>query len=237
MRRGLWVLMAGCGLVSPPARADVLVIPPQRRLRCVIELETDAEYQVRTPQGTTAIRKRDVRHLERAPVEANRKLLEEWGADAEAYIPMPSPEERVTYGLVIPASDVEFDRVVLHSKGLVMVEFTAGEKRNPDQGTVSKKLAREFRRWIACVRVHTEHCPLVQQRYQIETYPYVMLFLGGKPVEYLAGFQPSHRLRTTLQSRLPGYLYEAGPPAAAPQGMISAPEEDPNATDDSPAPR
>lgn len=92
-------------------------------------------------------------------------------------------------------SEGEFKSEVLEAGQPVLVDFTAPwcapcKMLEP----VVNQLAAEWQDKVKVVALDVDDLPLIAMDYQVMSVPTLMLFIGGKPVERISGYQPKDRL-------------------------------------------
>ena len=92
-------------------------------------------------------------------------------------------------------SDDSFQSDVLQADKPVLVDFTAvwcGPCKMLDP--VVKQLAQEWAGKVKFVMVDVDSNPNVTMNYQVMGVPTLMMFVNGRPVERVSGYQPKDRL-------------------------------------------
>lgn len=224
MTRHLWIAAFGLSVLpAGAARADRLLLPPNREITCVIKGETDTHYQIRTKTGDIAIPKNGVLQVLRAPVEENDALVAAWTAAPAALPPTAAPPvtpapaapppaaaqpatrvvtalaDPVEQGTVLKVTDRNFRNVVLEADVPVLVDFYAtwcGPCKI--QAPIVSDLAREYRGKVRFVQVDTDRSPRVSRKYGIRAIPTLILFQDGKVVRRMVGLQRAAALRRHL---------------------------------------
>lgn len=92
-------------------------------------------------------------------------------------------------------SEGEFEIEVLEAGLPVLVDFTAPwcapcKMLEP----VIHQLAVEWQDKVKVVALDVDDLPLIAMDYQVMSVPTLMLFINGKPVERISGYQPKDRL-------------------------------------------
>ena len=88
-----------------------------------------------------------------------------------------------------------FQAEVLESEVPVLVDFGAvwcGPCRMLDP--VVKQLASEWTGKVKIVKLDVDDSPDLAAQYQVLGVPTLMLFVGGRPIERLSGYQPKDRV-------------------------------------------
>jgi thioredoxin 1 len=105
--------------------------------------------------------------------------------------------------LVRNVTGAEFDREVLQSEGLVLVDFWAAwcppcRRLAP---TIDA-LATEYQGRLAVAKVDVDASPEVAQRYGIQSIPTLILFRDGRAVDKRLGALPKEDLRQFVDAQL-----------------------------------
>ena len=106
---------------------------------------------------------------------------------------------------IAQVNEASFDDEVLHAAQPVLVEFSAvwcGPCKMLDP--VVKQLALEWDGRVIVSKLDVDENPDLAMRYQVMGVPTLMLFVGGKPVERLVGYQPKDRILAKLAAYVPG---------------------------------
>jgi thioredoxin 1 len=92
-------------------------------------------------------------------------------------------------------SQAAFAPQVLQSAQPVLVDFTAVWCHPCKQlDPIVKQLAEEWQGKVSVVKLDVDENPDLAMTYQVMSVPTLMLFVGGKPVERVSGFQDRNRL-------------------------------------------
>jgi putative thioredoxin len=70
-------------------------------------------------------------------------------------------------------------------------------------GPMLEKLETEFQGRWKLVKINSDDNPELSQAFRIRSIPYVVAFVGGKPVDQFMGVQPEAQLREFLQRLVP----------------------------------
>jgi thioredoxin 1 len=106
-------------------------------------------------------------------------------------------------GFVRISTDASFERDVLRSDRLVLVAFGAswcGPCRL--MAPALRALAEIRKDRLMVTKVDVEANPATADRYDVETYPFCILFKAGEPVERLDGYMPLRKIETLLAPHL-----------------------------------
>lgn len=104
---------------------------------------------------------------------------------------------------VINVTTESWDREVIQSSGVVMVDFWAtwcGPCKTIAPAV--EELAKEFAGKAKIVKVNTDENPDLAMRYKITGIPALMFFKNGKPIEQIIGAVPKGHLKAKLDSIL-----------------------------------
>lgn len=104
---------------------------------------------------------------------------------------------------VINVTTESWDREVIQSSGVVMVDFWAtwcGPCKTIAPAV--EELAKEFAGKAKIVKVNTDENPDLAMRYKITGIPALMFFKNGKPIEQIIGAVPKGHLKAKLNSIL-----------------------------------
>jgi thioredoxin 1 len=96
-----------------------------------------------------------------------------------------------------------FKREVLDAKSPVLVDFTAvwcSPCRMLEP--VVKQLASDWQDKVKVVKLDVDDNANLAMEYQVMGVPTLMLFVGGKPVQRVSGFQPKDRLVSRFSPHL-----------------------------------
>lgn len=106
---------------------------------------------------------------------------------------------------VVDATDEEFHAIADESSLPVLIDVWApwcGPCRMVSPAL--EKLAGELAGRLKLVKVDADDNPEVSRRFDVQSIPTLVLLVQGEVVDKQIGAQPEHRLRTWLESRLPG---------------------------------
>ena len=98
-------------------------------------------------------------------------------------------------------SEASFQKDVLEAPLPVLVDFTAvwcGPCKLLDPEV--KKLAEDWGVKVKVFKLDVDHNPDLAMQYQVMGVPTLMLFMQGKPVERVSGYQPKARLAQKFNS-------------------------------------
>ncbi len=101
------------------------------------------------------------------------------------------------------ASDANFDKEVLESQKLTMVDFWApwcGPCRMV--APVVEAVAEKFKDKIKVVKVNTDESMRVANQFQISSIPTLAFFKAGKELGRLIGYHPQEALEKAVQQHL-----------------------------------
>jgi len=92
-------------------------------------------------------------------------------------------------------SETAFTPEVLQSDLPVLVDFTAVWCQPCKQlDPIVKQLADEWQGRVKFIKLDVDDNPNIAMTYQVMSVPTLMLFIGGKPIERVSGFQDKNRL-------------------------------------------
>ncbi|PWH14734.1 MAG: thioredoxin [Anaerolineae bacterium] len=97
----------------------------------------------------------------------------------------------------------QFESHILKATTPVLVDFTAvwcGPCKMLEP--ILKELADRWADQVRILKVDVDQNPELAMQYNVMGVPTLMLFLGGKVVERLSGYQPKERLLKTLEPYL-----------------------------------
>ena len=100
-------------------------------------------------------------------------------------------------------NESDFQTQVLDSAQPVMVDFTAvwcGPCKMLDP--VVKQLAQDWDGKVKVVKLDIDNNPNIAMQYQIMSVPTLMLFVNGKPVQRLTGYQPKDRILAKFSAHI-----------------------------------
>ena len=94
-----------------------------------------------------------------------------------------------------------FETEVLQSTVPVMVDFTAGwcgpcKMLEP----VITQLSQEWEGKVKVVKLDVDDCSDIAMQYGVMGVPTLILFVAGKPVQRLSGYQPKDRILSKFSS-------------------------------------
>jgi thioredoxin 1 len=104
---------------------------------------------------------------------------------------------------ITQVNEANFDDEVLQAVQPVLVDFTAvwcGPCKMLDP--VVKQLAQDWDGKVQISKLDIDENPDLAMRYQVMGVPTLMLFVGGKPVERLVGYQPKNRIVAKLAAHI-----------------------------------
>ena len=106
-------------------------------------------------------------------------------------------------GRVLVLTDRNFEREVLDSPQLVLVDFWAAWCRPClEMKPVIRELADEYAGRLKIAQLNTENNPFTTAKYEIEAVPALLLFRDGELVERVKGHQTRDELARCLESAL-----------------------------------
>tara|TARA_A100001391_G_C5036672_1_gene269765 strand:- start:159 stop:608 length:450 start_codon:yes stop_codon:yes gene_type:complete len=124
----------------------------------------------------------------------------------------PVPDEKVRLSGVIPVqlTDDNFEREVLKSRQPVLVDMWAPWCQpciamKPTIGQLASELSGE----VKVAELNIEENPFIKEKYNIDKYPMLLIFVDGKEVERLVGLKSKGELNNALQ------VYKRDQPGAA----------------------
>ena len=100
-------------------------------------------------------------------------------------------------------NEAEFRNEVVNSTLPVLVDFTAewcGPCKMLDP--IGTQLAQDWAGRVRVVKLDVDENAAVAVQYQVMGVPTLMLFVGGKPVQRLSGYQPKERIKAKLSPHL-----------------------------------
>ena len=100
-------------------------------------------------------------------------------------------------------SDATFDKIVLKSDKLVMVDFWAtwcGPCRMV--APTVKQIAEEYKGKIVVGKVDVDQCGATASMYSIQSIPTIMFFKNGKAVDQVIGIAPKEMLKQKIDNLL-----------------------------------
>jgi len=105
--------------------------------------------------------------------------------------------------LVAQADQANWDKEVIESSDLVMVDFWA-VWCGPCQmvAPIVEELAKEYSGKLKVMKLNTDEAPEVAGRYQIMSIPTILFFKNGQPVEKLVGARPKPQFKQIIDSLL-----------------------------------
>ncbi len=98
-------------------------------------------------------------------------------------------------------TEASFDNEVLKSTLPVMVDFTAvwcGPCKMLEP--VVSQLSQEWNGKVKVVKLDVDDCSNLAVQYGVMGVPTLILFVGGKPVQRVSGYQPKDRLVAKFSS-------------------------------------
>jgi thioredoxin 1 len=100
-------------------------------------------------------------------------------------------------------STATFDREVLQSNGLVLVDFWAPWCRPClVMAPTLDQLAQDYAGKVKVLKLNTDENQEIAERYGIRGIPTLILFKGGKPIDGVVGVQPKDVLAAKLDKAL-----------------------------------
>lgn len=106
-------------------------------------------------------------------------------------------------GNTIPVTDASFDKDVMNSSTLVLVDFWA-EWCAPCRalGPKLEEIAQEMNTQVKIVKMNVDENPQTPGKYGIRGIPAMLLFKGGKQVGELVGNHPKESITQLLKSHV-----------------------------------
>lgn len=114
-------------------------------------------------------------------------------------------KEEVVSDLVAQADGTNWEKEVMQSSDLVMVDFWAvwcGPCKMV--APIVEELANEYSGKLKVMKLNTDEAPEVAGRYQIMSIPTILFFKGGQPVEKIVGARPKPQFKQIIDSLLAG---------------------------------
>lgn len=113
------------------------------------------------------------------------------------------PSESKPRELVKDLEEKDFERLVLKSKRLVLLDFYATwcgpcRKLSP----TIELLARQYEGKVEFFKVDVDSNPGLASRYSIEAIPAIRIFKSGQPISHLNGYVQASQVRALLDSGL-----------------------------------
>ncbi len=186
-------------LLAMPAAADVIVLGPEMDFPCVVEGEAQGAYFIRFPAGQARLPVAAVQRIDRATPEENARLIASWQQGEDAQADGGTEPTHAQTGRVLEVGDRDFARLVLEAKQPVLVDFYAtwcGPCVIQDPAV--RQLAREFDGRVRFVKMDTDRNRKTQRQIRVWSFPTLVIFQDGKPVQRLRGLQGMSRLRAHL---------------------------------------
>lgn len=107
--------------------------------------------------------------------------------------------------LVAQADGTNWDKEVLQSAELVMVDFWAVWCGPCQMVTpIVEDLAKEYQGKVKVMKLNTDEAPEIAGRYQIMSIPTILFFKKGQPIEKLVGARPKAQFKQVIDSLLAG---------------------------------
>jgi len=102
-----------------------------------------------------------------------------------------------------PVTDTDFEKEVLQSETLVLVDFWA-EWCGPCRalGPKLEELAQQMESKVKVVKVNVDQNPAAPAKYGVRGIPTMILFKGGQEVEQIVGNQPKENIEALIQKHL-----------------------------------
>jgi thioredoxin 1 len=104
---------------------------------------------------------------------------------------------------IIKLAAADFDREVIQANQPVLVDFTAvwcGPCKMLDP--VIKQLAQDWAGKVKVVKVDVDDNQHLAMNFQVMGVPTLILFVKGKPVQRLSGYQPREKIISRLMPHL-----------------------------------
>ncbi len=104
---------------------------------------------------------------------------------------------------VVNVTSNSFDKVVIQSPGLVMVDFWATWCAPCKMvAPIVEELAKEYEGKATFAKINTDENSDIASRYNIRGIPTLIFFKGGKVLEQIVGAVPKAQLKSKIDSFL-----------------------------------